>query len=244
MLHALDGIKEKLTRANENIAALGVEIDAFLKERPEGGFSSDKHQAANEFVRFHAHREIPQRFAVIAGEIVHHLRSSLDHVAWLLSEDAYRQAKETAIAFPIFTKRPTRKDDYERKVKGITSAVALKLIESVQPYHVANPIDEPLAIVNELDRIDKHHNLVLVVGSFDMTISIPLALSKTIAIGAFGMDENTFVKHFEEKVEMKVSHQIAFARLGSKKNQQVIKALTDLASAVTGVVELFSSEVG
>ena len=246
MAHALDGVREKLTRANENICALGVEIDAFLKERPEGGFSSDKHQAANEFVRFHAHREIPQRFGVIAGEIVHHLRSSLDHVAWLLSEETYRQTKETAIGFPIFTEQPTRKDEiknYSRKVNGIKSGSALKLIESVQPYHAVIPMDDPLALVHELDRIDKHQNLVLVVASMDMRISYPLALTQSLAIGGLGMDEDAFVKYFESKVQMQISNQIAFAKFGSGRNQNVIPALTVLVSAVRDVVELFSSEV-
>lgn len=69
----LAGVYEKLKRADESIQNLNSEIVAFLKERPKGGFSEDKQQAARELAEFHTKRGIPLRFGVIAGEIVHPL---------------------------------------------------------------------------------------------------------------------------------------------------------------------------
>src|SRR6266404_964011 len=87
----LAGVHEKLKRAEESIRDLNSQIVAFLRERPEGGFSHDKQKAAKEFAEFHAKRVIPLRFGVIAGEVIHHLRSSLEHIAWMLSTDGYRR---------------------------------------------------------------------------------------------------------------------------------------------------------
>ena len=53
------------------------------------------------------HRERNQ----VLGEIIHHLRSSLDHIAWLLSSEKYRREHETAIAFPICTDEPIEKKE-------------------------------------------------------------------------------------------------------------------------------------
>src|ERR1700724_711353 len=86
----LAGVYEKLKRADESIQNLNSEIVAFLDERPEGGFSDDKQKAAKQLAEFHTKRVVPLRFGVIAGEVAHHLRSSLEHIAWLLSSDQYQ----------------------------------------------------------------------------------------------------------------------------------------------------------
>jgi hypothetical protein len=117
----LAGVYEKLKRADESIQNLNSEIVAFLKERPEGGFSEDKQQAARELTEFYARRGIPLRFGVIAGEIAHHLRSCLDYIAWVLSTEGYRRDHERSISFPIATEKPRTKDElagYGRKIKG------------------------------------------------------------------------------------------------------------------------------
>jgi hypothetical protein len=60
---------------------------------------------------------------VLSGEIIHHLRSCLDHVVWHFSDDTYRRKHVTHVQFPILKTRPTPADvfnKYERKVKGIT----------------------------------------------------------------------------------------------------------------------------
>jgi hypothetical protein len=146
----LSGVHEKLQRADEIIRTLNSELTAFLKP-PEAGFSKNKQKAANEFLQ-HARRQVPPRFGIIAGEVAYHLRSSLDHIAWLLSCDRYQRSHEGAISFPILTEKPRKKAElgsYSRKVEGIQSAAARALIERLQPYHAPTPADDPLAITHE-----------------------------------------------------------------------------------------------
>jgi hypothetical protein len=237
----LIGIREKLTRADETVANLNSEITTFLKAAPEGGFSQHKHEAAKQWADFHAKHPLPRRFGVIAGEIVHHLRSSLDHIVWNLSSETYRRQHERDIGFPILTDPPDTKEkqrNYERRLAGITSTAALRLIEELQPYKAQNPLDNPLAIVHQLDRIDKHQNLVLVIASFDAVMHVPMALFSQTLLGPFagGLEK---IRDADQKVQIKVSRQVAFAKFGGRKNQPVIPALTYLVNAIGDVINRF-----
>src|ERR1700761_1924172 len=85
MDHPLSGAYEKLHRAEENIEKLELEITRFFEESKYPVISNENDQLFLEAIDYHGNRKIPIRFSVLAGEIVHHLRSSLDHVAWQLS---------------------------------------------------------------------------------------------------------------------------------------------------------------
>ncbi len=68
-------------------------------------------------------RAIPLRFSVLAGEIVHHLRSCLDHIVWHFSNPAYRtdERKRRYIEFPDLKDPPSPVyvfTQYERKIDG------------------------------------------------------------------------------------------------------------------------------
>lgn len=238
----LDSIRGKLERAEENIRNLSAELSAFLKAGPDPDGASDGRKAAEEWVRFHSRRGIPPRFAILAGEIVHHLRSCLDHLAWALSSESYRRSDGTRIAFPIFIDQPKKKgklSSYDQNIEGVRSLAARKLIEDLQPYQVAEPKDHPLAVVHELDRIDKHRNLVLVVSTFDARIEVPLASLTTRVIGLPGYDYPRYSEP-AQKVQVQLSRQVAFATVGAKKNQTVVPALERLTSSVRDVVRRFS----
>jgi hypothetical protein len=241
----LAGLYEKLKRADESIVNLDAEITAFLKDRPHSGFSEDKQKALDEWMDYHIKRGVPPRFAVLAGEIIHHLRSCLDHIAWMLSSDAYKRDHATAISFPIATTKPTTKDElrsYKRQVDGISSADALRVIEESQPCNAPNPLDTPLLIIHELDRIDKHHEIVLVIRRFNMGITIPKSVLGSIIIwGSQQMDKDAFTEYFAQKVEVKISPYIAFAKFGHRENQPIRPSLMQLANAIRDLVERFSN---
>lgn len=83
MGHSLDGCYAKLERAQESLN--------YLSDTADGLFSTDAYrlirapQGAGEYViRFHCPDRLPLRFAVLSGEIVHNLRSSLDHLVTAL----------------------------------------------------------------------------------------------------------------------------------------------------------------
>ena len=210
---------------------------------PDSTTSNENTNAVQELFEFWANRKIPPRFSVITGEVVHHLRSCLDHIAWMLSSDAYRLSNERQIAFPIVTKRkPWDKDtitSYGRQVKGITDSNALSLIDQLQPCHAAEPADDPLTIVHELNRIDKHHNLVLVITGFNMRMTFPV--TAPIVIHAHdNVEINRAI--IAEKANFQISPYIAFGQFGKREKQPVVESLTHLLDAVSSRVNLFAGD--
>lgn len=239
----LAGVNEKLKRAEESIGDLNSLIVAFLKESPEGGFSDDKQKAAKELAEFHAKRVIPLRFGVIAGEVIHHLRSSLEHIVWMLSNEAYRRDYPTRIGFPVKDTKPATKDElasYDRQVKGISDAGALALIERLQPYNAPNPADDPLTILHGLSNEDKHHTLILVVSSWNLAFTIPTALFRTVAIVGLDDKKEWLDPALTAKPKLEFSPYIAFAQIGGWKGEAVIPVLTVLLDKVRDIVGRFS----
>lgn len=238
----LKGVREKLERADECIRDLNTEIGAFLKH-PEAGLSEHKAKAAQKFME-HARslaKNVPPRFGVLAGEIVHHLRSSLDHVAWMLSSERSQRAKgSNAIAFPILIEEPTDEHElrsYNRKIQGIASPDALTLIKHLQPYNATKPLDDPLAIIHEFDRIDKHHNLVIVETSWEVGFRLPLSW----IISGSNIDTEIPSLAATRKAELKITHFVAFPQFGERKNQPVVPSLTQLLDVTRDVVGKFAA---
>jgi hypothetical protein len=88
-----------------------------------------------------------------AGDMVHNLRSALDHLAWNLADWESTKRIDTMCCFPIARSF----DDYEskkpRQIAGM-SPEAKKIIDELRPYKGGN---EPLWRIHYLDIVDKHH---------------------------------------------------------------------------------------
>lgn len=101
--------------------------------------------------------EPPLDLALRVGEVVHQIRSALDHLANRLVRAAGHQPTRRT-SFPNHIRPP-------RKAVAIHPGVdpkALSVIDQVQPYHRRHePDHHPLAVLNELWNIDKHRNLSL-----------------------------------------------------------------------------------
>jgi len=166
MTHEFAGIAEKLKRADENILNLQSEVVLFFKQCDYPVIPKLNDENILEALGYHRTLKIPLRFSVLAGEIVHHLRSCLDHIIWELSDDTYRTSPNFKyIEFPILEVRPAPKDEftrYERKIKGVGNPDALTLIAQLQPYNRVNPILDPLLVIHNMDIADKHRELVII----------------------------------------------------------------------------------
>jgi hypothetical protein len=158
----MNGIDAKLVRANETLTVLEREAMDFERQIPppriEKGF-----KPGTSIYAFRAYREldVPLRFAVLAGEVIHHLRSSLDHLVAGLVQLA-GHAVSRAHQFPI-CKTP---EQFQRSLKtgcldGVPAAVT-RVIEGYQPYLHVNPNVAELSGLQELNNADKHRLLVVV----------------------------------------------------------------------------------
>src|SRR5258708_27984155 len=115
---AFEGVLERLKRTNENILNLQTEISVFFQEGKYPVIPEDDKKLLLEAIEYHKSRVIPSRFSVLAGEIVHHLRSCLDHVVWEFSTEAYRRDHFLRNEFPVFVAPAVHRDSislYQRK---------------------------------------------------------------------------------------------------------------------------------
>src|SRR4051812_31087193 len=117
------GIYEKLNRAEQSILNLDDEIKDFLKNGQYPVIPSPDEEMWQEAVNYHRSQVIPLRFSVLAGEIIHHFRSVLDHIVWHFSSEEARLKHSGAIEFPVFENRPIAQNQiarFSRKIQGVT----------------------------------------------------------------------------------------------------------------------------
>jgi hypothetical protein len=248
--HPCNGISEKLKRADENIVNLAVEINLFFQESKYPVIPDPNDKAWQEAVNYHRNLPIPKRFSVLAGEIVHHLRSSLDHIVWIFSDDTSRRLHASAIEFPVLS-NPPGKDElrkFNRQIQGVRKNSVRKLISDLQPYHLgADSINSAVNIVHEMDRFDKHRELVIVTSCANVTFPnitpdlhrVIMSYAKTKTVSP------TDLKAFQKAVknDAKVTPQVAFAKFGKWEGKFVIPSLSQLLDIVIDVTKLFADEL-
>jgi hypothetical protein len=250
--HPFAGIVEKLKRANENIGNLHGELVAFFEVSDYPLVPDVKSQEWQKAVDYHRSRTIPNRFSVLSGEIIHQMRSCLDHIAWHFSSPEYRIKGENAIEFPVFRKEPITKDEigrYGRKVKGIADPKVISLIRAMQPYNRrSDPETDPVCIVHDMDRFDKHRELAIVVSC--AAVIIPANAGREVALTMIKYSEGKTLNDAELalvrqvlKQNAIVAPQIAFAKFGERKNQFVVPGLLQLHEAIFERVDMFANLV-
>lgn len=249
--HPFAGIAEKLGRADENIVNLHNEILAFFETGKYPVIPNPDDEHWQEAVNYHKNLRVPLRFSVLAGEIVHHLRSCLDHIVWVFSSESARRDHEGILAFPILCEVPNKKKlaRYNAQIQGIADPSSVRdLIWQVQPCNRgANIPDDPLCLIHNMDRLDKHRELVIVTSCANLT----LPDAKTdIAVKVMEYRQGKTLSTADVaavsraiKYDAKVAPQVAFAKFGKWETQFVVPALTHLLNAVDDVAELFAREV-
>jgi hypothetical protein len=134
----------------------------------------------------------PERISIVSGDVVHNLRSALDHVIYALAErhlpTPLASDVEAALMYPVIGNinqkgQPAVGADLFRSAVGRYHLAgfptdALSFIEMEQPYYRDQSgtdfLFHPAWVLNELDRIDKHRRLALTTAYLDFQfVSIP-----------------------------------------------------------------------
>lgn len=133
-----------------------------------------------------AHPELPNPpidIAILVGELLYQVRSSLDHLFFELVQRNQRNIVlpdkwERDCQFPIYAKlpdgvtgAPCPRDKFPSRAREWISDEAFTFIESLQPYYRSKAGDV-LAVLNKLSNIDKHRHLNMVVNRFDFVESV------------------------------------------------------------------------
>jgi hypothetical protein len=95
-----------------------------------------------------------------AGDVIHNLRSALDHLAWELAKwETGEPRKPLNCCFPIGRDF----DSYKAAKKGAIAGMspeATKAIDDLKPYKGPDG-NEPLWMIHYLDIVDKHRHLLV-----------------------------------------------------------------------------------
>jgi hypothetical protein len=159
----------KFDRAQEHLRDLKDEIGRYTDSHPyvaERIPPSKKDQGIWQYVLRVTEQPNP-RIAILTGDVVHNLRTSLDHLYVALTGDKGRD-------FPIYDKDPwergadgrllpNRLEDRERFMASIKRAKprAKTIIKELQPYRVGPKwYNHSLSTIRRLDNADKHRNLI------------------------------------------------------------------------------------
>ena len=264
MPHPLDGGRERLKRADQCIHNLDLEIAPFLANFPTFDFpvspginpvftdqqSDAWKQFGSEFLKAERENPIPLRFSVLAGEIIHHLRSCFDHLAWQLSDEACRSIEKVGrhIEFPVFDDDPVRDPDkaglYGRKVKCITNRpFALARIDDLQPYKSVEPRNALLWRIHDMDRTDKHRELTLVVFTPGVHLEAT-GLRRVVTVYKAGVPigEIPLPGILNMKVNTKIAPYIAFGQAVKGELEPIVPFLKQLHRFTSDAVESFARE--
>jgi hypothetical protein len=248
MSHPLEGIDERLKRANENIQNLDVEINRFLNEKGHREVIERDSKRIEEFKDFWSKQAVPPRFAALISEILHGYRSALDNLIWeLLRQAGHTPRNPNAIEFPIFNARPTTSDKlalFNRKIEGVGDK-ASAVIESLQPYNAVSQWHGPhhaLLVLHDMNRFDKHRELTVIGSRSQQTPQVYLLqVSGVHKDTATGHEIKRPLGHREMYVGMKLTALVAFRQFGNNGPSRVgvIPGLRRMEDAVSEAIKMF-----
>lgn len=167
MVKTLSGCFAKVDRAKEQIEVLEKETRDILSNNYTILGENRYWEDPKRFVFYVDGPEFPLRISVFVGEIVHNLRSSLDHLVCalaLMNSGEYRRSNQFPVCDTYEKFQSSQKRGY---LKGVGSE-AFKLIQSLQPYYTGDPEKNPLKVLHDLNVMDKHRILIVLVTAIIM----------------------------------------------------------------------------
>ena len=251
-----DGPRIKVQRAKKHIYELDAEIAEFWRRNPYSVVTEEETDTGDKVWRVKVRIQPPLRWALIVGDAVHNLRSSLDLLVnqLVIAEGRFEPSDKTA--FPIGWTAEDYKTKAARVTKGI-SEVAEEMIAALKPYKGGN---EALWRLHRLDILDKHR-LLVTVGAAHKNVIMPMA-SRDWLGGAFNdlrlsivPEDREFPLKDSDEIfrvakaareqgdeqydDTQFTFEIALNEPGIIEGEAVLPALHELANLVQGIVTAF-----
>jgi hypothetical protein len=254
----LKGPRAKIERAKEHVRDLEAEVRRFHETRPYEVGTDEESQPGKRLTKLTKAERPPDRLALIAGDVIHNLRSALDLLIWQLVE-ANGVTPSRQDAFPIHESAEKFEAQGVPRVKGRIAKDALDVLRAVKPYQGGN---DALWRLHHLDIADKHRTLYLV-GSAFQSMALPFPIpSDWPAEAVEGMRQlmgQTFYRPADRmfplkegdvlfidnepaqpKTEMKFRFDVAFGQGEIVEGEPILDVLNELGDATEKTVELFA----
>ena len=162
-MHPLEGVRQKMNRAKEQLAQIEDEVASFWERKPYGSIGHYEPESSRYVFSIRVFEPTPfARWGVLVGEFIHNVRSAIDHVAWQLVCLNNRKPIERQTGFPICMNPSdwhTQRGGGLWMLEGASDHIKTE-IEGLQPYHAGDlKRDHYLAVLQDLWNIDKHRVL-------------------------------------------------------------------------------------
>jgi hypothetical protein len=146
-------IRGKVERAEKHLRDLEVVRDRFIDTKPYVILSEHDPQTGDHIFKIMDIQIPPAEIGLIAGDLIHNLRSALDHLAYqLVYANGNTHTRQTA--FPIWECATEYHTQRGRRVQGMAQR-AIDAIDTTEPYKGGK--GEILWAIHDLDIADKHH---------------------------------------------------------------------------------------
>ena len=170
MTHPLDGADAKLDWAVKHLGTLHGAQQAFLESEPYGIEVNYEPDAGCHVARLQIRDTLSDRLDLVVGDMLHNVRSALDHTAWQLARQRFSEKalmkERTNIRFPICL---SRKEFAGDPFLDFITERAATILDALQPYTRTNdPRSDWLPHLNRLWNADKHRTLHHGFLAFDM----------------------------------------------------------------------------
>jgi hypothetical protein len=165
----------KLERAKEHLVEFEAEAGRYLNSRPYETRREHQGKIKTNMWRyvFRISKQPDPRLAAIVGDVLHNVRSALDHIFCAMLPPQQR-ARLTA-GFPvvrssiwrddtgrIYIEDSEERERFDNAVRGLSIDAATRLCE-LQPGASETPDRHPLGVLSRLENLDKHRDLISLV---------------------------------------------------------------------------------
>jgi len=182
---------------------------------------------------------IPEEIALIAGDVVHNLRTSLDHVVCCLVAENGQSMDD--VSFPFARSARYFKKSASKKIRKIPTAAKI-LIKRLKPYRGGNDF---LYCLHELDIRDKHRTLTLCtiyMGSWSGTFSCDHPID--VSAGPFapleqGVHLFTFPTGAKFEQNLGITFTISLADVEGANGEPIIDLLTKFVRLCERIIGIF-----
>ena len=154
----LTGVDLKIKRAKVHFADLEALWRGFLKAHPYEWVRENDPQTGESGLRLKQAQPLPLCVPVLAGDLIHNLRSALDQLVWQLVKANGGEPEEnpSAHSFTVWDLEAKCQTGFPGGAAGVSKA-ALKFLKGLKPYKGGN---DALWAIHYLDIVDKHRMMV------------------------------------------------------------------------------------
>jgi hypothetical protein len=158
---SLDAVRQKIYRAKEHWDELWDSLTTYYQSDPGDLFPSEGSTPDNPLFIFKEKKPVPAKIALVFGDALQCLRSSLDYLVWELVDAGGIKAPHRRLMFPLALTQHQYQNDLKNRdrLDGVPPE-AIAIIDRFQPYLQPNPKETVLGILDELTNVNKHRRVI------------------------------------------------------------------------------------